>query len=114
MSKPLEKSYHHLILLSKTKSPTLLKALLKEGDKNLICAITEIAFNLLKEDNPTLTLSAQQKRFILRNKKLINKLANKGVSGGVKIRILQKGGPKFCRNLISPILKVIESLLKCP
>ena len=113
MSKPLEKSYHHLILLSKTKSPTLVKALLKEGDKNLICAITEIAYNLLKEDNPTLsTLSTQQKRFILRNKKLINKLASKGVGGGVKTRILQKGGPKFCRNLITPILKVIESLLK--
>ena len=112
MSKPLEKSYHHLILLSKTKSAPLLKALLKEGDKNLICAITEIAFNLLKEDNPALTLNPQQKRFIVRNQKLINKLASKGVSCGAKLRILQKGGPKFCRNLISPILKLIESLLK--
>ena len=111
MSKTLEKNYHYLLILSKSKSALLLKSILKENNESLLRALTEIAFNLLKEEG-LITPTSSQRRFLTKNKKLIEKLADKGVGKGEKKKILLKNGPKFCNQLITPVLQILDSLHK--
>lgn len=112
MSKSLQKSYHHLGLLSQTKSPHLFKAIVREGDTDLIRALCEVAHNLTREEEGLVTLTPRQKKFFAKNQALIAKLANKTVAVKQKKKIILKAGPQFLRQLIVPVLLVIESLVK--
>lgn len=112
MSKSLQKSYHHLGLLSETKSVNLFKAIVREGDSNLIRALCEVAHNLVRGEEGLLQLTPRQKKFLEKNQDIIAKLANKSVSVKQKKKIVLRAGPVFLRQLIVPVLAVISSLIK--
>ena len=108
MSKPIKNNCHILSFLAQIKSPKLLKILIQESDDSLIYAITEFAHNRLKEGLAVVKNKNANKRFIATHRVAIEKLSNKELSVSIKRKLLIKLGPDFIRELIAPLLSVLD------
>ena len=108
MSKPIKNNCHIISFLAEIKSPKLLKILIQESDDSLIYAITEFAYNRLKEGVPVVKNKSANKRFIATHCAALKKLSNKEVSVLNKRKLLIKLGPEFVCELITPLLGVLD------
>ena len=94
-----------LHLLHKAK-PSLRKAIIANGNEELIRCICDCALNILKGNAP---ISQQDKRRLGRHKQNLRKLTNRRFSLKKKRKVLQSGG--FLSSILTAILPVIGSLL---
>ena len=106
MTKRLKAHLDELKVLKKAK-PSLRKAIIKSGDSDLICCLSECCHNIL---NGNIKLSAKGKNSLHKHRKHLRDLASKKLSLRKKRNILvQKGG--FLPALLAPILSVAASLI---
>lgn len=104
MSRCIEQNYELLKLLAKTRGKQR-QAIINASGKDLIQAVCECAYNLLRGN---IELSTDQKRRLATKKKHLRDLAANKVSLKKKREIIQRGG-----NLLAFLLPpVVESLSK--
>ena len=94
-----------LQLLHKAK-PSLQKAIIANGNDQLIRCICDCALNVLKGNAP---ISQQDKRRLGRHKENLRKLVNRRISLKKKRQVLQTGG--FLGALLSAVIPAIGSLI---
>ena len=86
----------------------VIKAILKEGNKDLVETLCECCINVLYGNVP---LTSSQKKKLARFKRVMRKLAVKSkTSLKQKKKLLQTGG--FLPALIAPALGLLSALLK--
>ena len=101
------KKHIHALHVLKTARPKVRRALLKEGDKDLIQCLCECCHNIL---NGHIKLLPKQKKLLQRHCKDLRALSSKRVKLGKKRQILvQKGG--FLPAVLAPILTIASSLI---
>lgn len=106
MSKKLKKHAHTLHVLCKAK-PSVVRVIVKEGNKDLVEALCECCLNVLYGNVP---LSSSQKKKLTRYKHLMRKLAVKSATSvDQKKKLLQTGG--FLHSLLYPSLKLLGPAL---
>ena len=104
--KRLKKHAHSLHVLSRGNQQ-ICKAVIQNGDKDLIKCLCEISHNILKGNVP---VTSRQKKKLNRFKNTIRQLTNKRqLSLTKKKQLLQKGG--FLGTLLGPIIGLLGSLL---
>jgi len=94
-----------LHLLHKAK-PSLQKAIIANGNEQLIRCICDCALNVLKGNDP---ISQQDKKRLEKHKENLRHLANRRVSLKKKRKVLLSGG--FLGALLTAVLPAIGSLL---
>jgi len=104
------KSNYHTPQVLKTAQPKLRKAIISNGNRELLNSISECILNVL---NGNLKLTDCSKRKLRKHKAILRKVADKDVSASVKKRLInQRGG--FLLPLLSALLPTLASLLFRP
>jgi hypothetical protein len=104
MSARLRRNASTIRVLSKA-SPSLSKKILHEANKDLIDAICECTYNVLRG---RVSLSRTDKKKLSYHKDALRKLIRKGVSQKQKKHLIQKGG--FLGFLLKPIVRILGGL----
>lgn len=104
-TKRLKKQWDLLKVLSKAK-PKTVKAIIKDGDRELLHCLCECALNVLKGHVP---LTPTQKKRLSRHKTHLRTLARRNINIGNKKKILQRGG--FVGALLGPVLGTLATTI---
>lgn len=105
MSHCIERSIHFLHVLADVSPKTARIIILKEGNKDLICALTEIFHNIL---DSSITLS-ETGRFAIRKKyRIIKKLAQKSKNFRQKHQLMVKYAPEFLNITLPAVLNKLN------
>ena len=106
MSARLRRNASMIRVLSKA-SKSLSQKILKEANKDLIEALCECTYNILKG---RVSLTKAEKIKLKRYKNALRKLASKNVSLKNKKFVIQKGG--FLGFLLRPVVKLLGGLFQ--
>ena len=87
-----------------SSKPSVAKAIIESGDKDLILCLTEIALNVLKGNVP---LNSLEKAKLCKHKTALRTLVKKKTSLKGKKEILQRGG--FLGAVLGPLLSGLAS-----
>jgi len=109
MSARVRRHADTLAFLSRAK-PSMCKAILKGGDKDLVHCLCECAHNLLQG---TVPLTKAQKTKLARYKQGLRDVSKKTTSVKRKQQILQKGGflPALLAPLLAPVIAPLAGKL---
>ena len=101
------RSHYHALHVLKGAAPKLRKAIILNGDKQLVNSICECVLNVL---NGNVELSSCVKRKLRKHKNVLRKVVDKRVSlSGKKKAIVQRGG--FLLPLLSAVLPALATLI---
>ena len=92
------------IKLLSTAKPSVARAIIESGDKDLILCLTEIALNVLKGNVP---LNPREKAKLCKHKTALRTLVKKKTSLKGRKQILQHGG--FLGAVLGPVLSGLAS-----
>ena len=105
MSQRIKRNAQMLKLLSRA-TPKTVKSIVKNCDSDLVDAISECSFNVLKGNVP---LKKCQHKRLSKYKNHLRCMSDKKITKRKKKAVLQKGG--FLQALLQPVLSVLGSLL---
>ena len=106
--KRVKNNIYCLQLLGKCK-PTLRKAILSNGDEELICSICECILNVL---NGNVKLEPDVLKKLSRYKKFFRQIAHENDTFNNKKKILVQNGGAWMPFLIPPLIEVVRNILK--
>ena len=99
-------THEETIRLLASSKPSVAKAIIEEGDKDLLLCLTEIALNVLKGNVP---LTPHHKAKLCRHKTALRTIVKQKTSLRRKKEILQRGG--FLPALLAPLIGLASSIL---
>ena len=102
------KSNYHALKVLWSAQPKLRKAIILNGNRELINSISECVLNVL---NGNLKVSDCDKRKLKKHKSVLRKVADKRVPHSTKKRLINQSGGRFLHPLLSAVLPTVANLL---